>query len=113
MIEVGYVRQMAAYNLRQNQNILEEASTLEPLALEADRGAFFSSLRRTMSDILWADLMWLHPYSGSEKPSAPIFDSPEYVDGWPALERMRPVIDQRLKDWAADLDPAWLAGDLE
>lgn len=113
MIEVGYVRQMAAYNRWQNQNILAEASTLAPLALEAARGAFFSSIRRTMSHILWADLIWLHRFSGSEKPGASLSDSPEFVSDWPALERLRPIVDQQLIDWAEDIDPVWLTGNLE
>lgn len=112
MITPEYARQMAAYNRWQNRNILTTAHALEPSALEAPRGVFFSSIRRTMSHILWADLMWLHRFSGSDAPDAPFKDSAEFVANWDALALLRPKVDQQLVAWSADLDPAWLQGDI-
>ena len=113
MIQVGYVRQMAAYNRWQNQNILQEALSLTSDALEGPHGAFFSSIRRTMSHILWADLIWLHRFSGSEKPDTSLAGSPEFVSDWQPLERSRPLVDEQLPAWANRLDQAWLAEEVK
>ncbi len=113
MIEPGYARKMAAYNQWQNENILKAASSLDPAQLEAPKGAFFSSIRRTMSHILWADLLWLHRFSGSAKPEGSHAGSPDFVNNWAELARLRPAADLQLTAWAEGLDPVWLAGAVE
>jgi uncharacterized damage-inducible protein DinB len=113
MIDVSYVRQMADYNQWQNRNVLASADSLDETALDADRGAFFGSIRRTMSHILWADLMWLHRFTGSAPPEGPFGESAEHAGSWRDIMADRPEIDRRIIDWSRGIDPAWLRGELE
>lgn len=113
MIEPEYARQMSMYNQWQNQNILTTAKELDPSAVETPHGSFFSSIRRTMSHILWADLIWLHRFSGSARPDALLQDSAEFVINWDELERLRPMVDQQLIAWSGSINKAWLHGEIE
>jgi len=113
MIDVSYVGLMADYNQWQNRAVVAAADTLDEAAREADRGAFFGSLRRTLSHILWADLMWLHRFTGSARPEGSLAASPDYARDWEPFRQNRAEIDRLIVAWSRAVDPAWLAGDLE
>ena len=55
MIDPAYVRRMARYNRWQNQNLYGVADTLSDDERRRERGAFFGSIHKTLSHLLWAD----------------------------------------------------------
>ncbi len=112
MIDARYVFEMGKYNQWQNRVLIEAADELDDAAREADRGAFFGSIRKTMSHILWADLMWLHRFTNSAKPDAHFSESADYVKNWNDPKIQRPEVDRQILDWSQTVDSAWLDGEL-
>lgn len=113
MISVDYVAMMARYNAWQNDQMLAAADTLDDTALRADRGAFFGSILRTMSHLLWADLVWMSRLDGWPKPGGTLDDSPDIYDDWRGFCDARRAADAKLQSWAGALDPTLLDGDLK
>lgn len=112
MITHDYVRMMARYNHWQNQSLIDAADTLDESARHQDRGAFFQSIHGTFNHLLWGDMMWMHRFSGSEKPTAPITESHRVVAEWDALKQQRAALDARISHWADTIEPAWLGGEM-
>jgi uncharacterized damage-inducible protein DinB len=113
MITVGYVRAMAEYNRWQNDNLYGAADGLGDAARKAPRGAFFGSIHGTLNHLLWADQIWMSRFAGTPRPTvATIPESVGMHEGWDDLKRERAAFDQVILDWARQLDPAWLEGDL-
>jgi uncharacterized damage-inducible protein DinB len=113
MITTDFARTMAAYNRWQNEAVLKAADTLDDQARRADQGLFFSSIMGTMNHLLWADQIWLHRFAGTAPPAAPgIAQSSTLCAEWPELVDARRGTDQAIIDWAENLDPVWLVGDL-
>lgn len=112
MIGKDYLVTMAAYNRWQNENLYTAAATLEDAARRLERGAFFGSVHGTLNHLLWADEMWMSRFAGTPKPQASLPQSVNLRERWDELERDRKSFDKVIADWAADLDPAWLAGDM-
>ncbi len=112
MITIDYMKLMAAYNRWQNQSHYRAASSLSEAARQEPRGAFFGSIHATLSHILWGDQIWMSRFAGTPAPKASgIPDSGNHYQ-WSELMVERPAFDQVIIDWAANLDPAWLKGDL-
>ena len=63
MIDSAYARLMARYNRWQNENLLCVATLLSDDERRAERGAFFGSIHKTLSHLLWADQMWISRFS--------------------------------------------------
>ena len=59
MIDLAYVQRMARYNRWQNQNLYGVADTLPDDERRRERGAFFGSIHKTLSHLLWADRVWM------------------------------------------------------
>jgi len=113
MIDKSYVTTMAAYNRWQNSWLLAAVGRLEPAERVGDRGLFFGSIQKTLSHLLWADEMWLHRFAGTPLPMAgDIARSSDMWSDWSAYVDERQRFDLVIDSWAADLDPAWLDGDL-
>jgi uncharacterized damage-inducible protein DinB len=112
MIDVAYATTMARYNRWQNESLYGAAATLEDAARRADRGAFFKSIHGTLCHVLWGDGMWMHRFHDTPKPAVGIAESPEMAADWETLCAERRAFDKVIEDWAAALDPEWLAGDL-
>ena len=55
MIDPAYVRRMARYNRWQNANLYGVADLLSDEERRRERGAFFGSIHKTLSHLLWAD----------------------------------------------------------
>ena len=91
---------MARYNAWQNRSMLAAAETLEPEAREADLGAFFGSIRATLSHLLWADRMWMSRLSDWERPAGGISDSPSHETDWARLREARAAADEGIVSWA-------------
>ena len=112
MITPAYCRTMSAYNATMNRRFYAAAATLTDEARRLDRGAFFGSVHATLSHLLWADTGWMARLAGWNPPGVPLADSPRYVAAFDDLRARRADADARIADWAAELDPARLSGDL-
>mgnify|MGYP003701470011 CR=1 FL=1 len=113
MIDTAYVQRMARYNSWQNQNLYGVADTLGEEERRRERGAFFGSVHKTLSHLLWADQIWMSRFfSDVPKPQGGIPESVSMYPDWDGLKRERAAFNDTMVTWADDLDPAWLAGDL-
>ena len=113
MIKLNYIHAMARYNAWQNRSVLDAADGLDDAARNLDRGAFFGSIRGTLSHLLWGDQTWMHRFSGSAEPAvSAIAASPDMVVDWSELKVQRAAVDQAILQWADGLDAAWLETDL-
>jgi uncharacterized damage-inducible protein DinB len=112
MIDLGYVQRMARYNRWQNENLYGVADTLSDEERRRERGAFFGSIHKTLSHLLWADRMWMSRFTDVPRPEGGIPESVSMYPDWDGLKRERPDFDARIVAWAEALDPAWLPGDL-
>jgi uncharacterized damage-inducible protein DinB len=112
MVTADYARLMARYNAWQNVSLVAAAVTLDPPERSRDRGAVFGSITRTMSHLLWADLVWMGRLDGGPRPEAGIAGSPDLYADWPDYLTRRAETDARILAWARALTDADLAGDL-
>ncbi|HEX5998790.1 MAG TPA: DinB family protein [Hyphomicrobiaceae bacterium] len=113
MITPGYVRAMADYNRWQNENLYGAAHGLGEAARKAPRGAFFGSIHATLNHLLWADQIWMSRLTGTPRPKAAnIPQSLIMHEAWDELRRERATFDQVILDWAEQLTPAGLEGDV-
>lgn len=111
MITPDYIRTMARYNAWQNQSLFGAAAGLDAAARDMDRGAFFGSIRGTLSHLLWADLTWMSRFDGGEAPGAGIAGSADLF-GWDEMLRLRPQVDARIAGWAWMVLEDDLAGEI-
>ncbi|MBF9033568.1 damage-inducible protein DinB [Rhodobacterales bacterium HKCCE2091] len=111
MITPGYVRTMARYNAWQNGCAYRVAEGLGDDARRQDRGAFFGSIHRTLSHLVWGDMMWMSRFDGGEKPGGEPGGVDWLVD-WDELKARRAATDARIADWAAGVTQDTLDGDL-
>jgi uncharacterized damage-inducible protein DinB len=102
---------MAAYNAELNRRLYASADRLDESARWQERGAFFGSIQGTLSHLLWGDCAWMSRFDGWERPECGIADSPRLHAVWERLKADREAADARIEDWAARVDPAWLAGE--
>lgn len=113
MIDVEYIRMMARYSAWQNTSLANSADMLEDAIRHEERGAFFGSIQGTMNHLLWGDRIWMHRFAGTEKPrKESIADSINETGDWHMFREAREKMDTTISDWARDLDPTWLNGDL-
>ena len=66
MIGIGYVQRMALYNRWQNENLYGTADQLTDEERRRERGAFFGSIQKTLSHLLWADRLWMSRFEGAD-----------------------------------------------
>lgn len=112
MVTADYVRLMARYNAWQNASLLAAAATLDPAERGRNRGAFFGSIRRTLSHLLWADLVWMSRFDGGPRPDVDISGSPDLFADGPDFLTRRAETDARIRAWAEALRDDDLVGDL-
>ncbi len=113
MIDADYARAMARYNNWQNSGLYAAADGLSEAERQHDRGAFFGSIHKTLSHLLWGDRIWMSRFDGTPPPRSP--DIPASVEEsaeWADLKQERLQCDRLICDWAARLGPDDLAGDL-
>nr|WP_298137668.1 DinB family protein [uncultured Pseudomonas sp.] len=112
----SHIALLANYNEWMNNKLYAAARTLPAEALAADRQAFFGSIIGTLNHILVADTIWLqrfatHPagYSSLEPvrrlAAPPALDTVLFAD-IDALFSQRQMLDQTIKQWAAQLTEA-------
>jgi uncharacterized damage-inducible protein DinB len=113
MIDTAYVRRMARYNRWQNENLYGVADGLGEEERRRERGAFFGSVHKTLSHLLWGDRIWLSRFTPEvAAPQGGIPGSVSLYPDWDGLKRERAACDAAMTAWADRLDPQWLAGEL-
>jgi uncharacterized damage-inducible protein DinB len=111
MIDGAYVQRMARYNRWQNQNLYGVADQLSDEQRRRERGAWFGSIHKTLSHLLWGDQTWMSRFSGSAGPQAGIPESVTLFPDWTGLKAERTRFDQTVIEWADAIDPTWLAAE--
>ena len=112
MIDVAYVQRMSRYNRWQNENLYGVADRLSDTERRQERGAFFGSIHKTLSHLLWADYQWMSRFSDWQKPDVGIPESVSLYPDWDKLKHERSTADTRLIEWSSQLAPEWITGDL-
>ena len=112
MIYPAYVQRMARYNRWQNANLYGVADTLSDEERRRERGAFFGSIHKTLSHLLWGDRIWMSRFADVPKPEGGIPGSVSLYEDWDALKRERAAFDDTMIAWADGLDTSWLKDDL-
>jgi uncharacterized damage-inducible protein DinB len=109
MIGRGYVQRMARYNRWQNENLYGAADQLSETERQRERGAFFGSIEKTLSHLLWGDQAWMSRFTDVPKPPGRIPDSVHAYGDWENLKAERKGFDGKILDWAARVEDDWLA----
>ena len=112
MANQDYVLLMARYNTWQNQNLIHAASSLDQAARQAERGAFFGSIEKTFSHLLWGDGIWLSRFEGRDPSATYKMDSTTLIETWETYQQDRAALDRQILDWAHRVPPEWFDGDL-
>jgi uncharacterized damage-inducible protein DinB len=112
MIDTAYVQRMARYNRWQNQNLYDVADALSEEERRRERGAFFGSVHKTLSHLLWGDRIWMSRFAATPRPDGGIAGSVSLYPVWDEMKRERVDFDKTIVGWADKLDSGWLAGDL-
>src|SRR5262249_9091779 len=107
MIGSAYTCRMARYNRWQNANLYGVADSLSAQEREKERGAFFGSIHKTLSHLLWADRTWMSRFADVPKPPGGIPGSVALYPDWSVLSAERARFDQTIVDWADGVDDAW------
>ncbi|MEO8977116.1 MAG: DinB family protein [Casimicrobiaceae bacterium] len=107
MISAQYCQLLARYNRWMNERMLAAAAALDDAERKRDRGAFFGSLQRTLSHLLWADRTWLCRFTGHDY-GVPGYGA-DLFDDFLVLARERALTDERISEYCATLDDAVLA----
>jgi len=109
MIDRGYVQRMAHYNRWQNANLYGVADSLPDEERRKERGAFFGSIHKTLSHLLWGDQVWMSRFTDRPRPPAGIPESVSLYPDWEKLKSERTRFDQTIIDWADRVEDSWLA----
>lgn len=113
MITPAYVRKMSTYNIWMNDGIFGACDQLGDEDRKKDCGAFFKSIHGTLNHHLWGDQIWMHRFAATPAPqSEGIPGSVGQYDSYEDLKRERNAFDQVIDEWARDIEPAALEGDL-
>lgn len=107
-----YVLTMARYNRWQNENLLTAADGLSDAERKQDRGAFFGSIEKTFSHLLWADMAWMHRFAGTPLPEGSLAESVLLIRDWDAFRQSREQFDNRILQWAQEVPADWFEGDI-
>ena len=103
---------MAQYNAWQNKQLLPIVNAMTADELTKERGAFFGSIQRTLSHLLWGDTLWIARFDGGE--GVPTGNIQKHADLWPTNAEwaaQRVLCDARIIAWADGLNGTDLVGD--
>ena len=112
MITPAYIRTMAEYNAEMNRRLYGAAARLSDAERRMPRGAFWGSIHGTLTHILWGDQQWMSRFDGWPRPTTPIKESARMIEDFAVLSTEREKADADISRWAANVDDAWLAGNL-
>ncbi len=107
-----YALTMARYNVWQNESILDAADGLSVAERQKNRGAFFGSIEATLSHLFWGDMVWMSRFAGTPAPSVGIPGSTGLIESWAQYLVDRKAFDQRIVQWAHEVEPDWFQGEL-
>jgi len=110
MIAPEYCQLMARYNRWMNERLYALVAEFTDEERRHDRGAFFGSIHGTLNHLLWGDRTWLGRFVG-EPCTYPAFGRDMYAD-FDVLRRERDATDTRILDWAGQVTPEWLGGEV-
>src|SRR5580698_9593273 len=108
MINRAYVQRMARYNRWQNENLYGVADKLSDDERRRERGAWFGSIHKTLSHILWGDQSCMGRFTDLPKSTAGIPESVDLFPEWGGLKSERAAFDQKILVWADAVDDSWL-----
>jgi uncharacterized damage-inducible protein DinB len=111
MIDRAYVQRMARYNRWQNENLYGVADTLSDDERRKERGAWFGSIHKTLSHLLWGDKVWMSRFTDLPRPDVGIPGSVSLFPDWDKLKAERIDFDRTIVGWAEKVDDRWLATD--
>ena len=112
MISRGYVQTMARYNAWQNRSLYAAADGLTHDERTLERGAFFGSIHKTLSHLMWGDQIWMSRFADVEPPPGGIAESVNFHADWSDLRTARSKLDDVIMGWADTVSADWLDGDL-
>lgn len=111
-MSLTWLHRMVRYSAWQNHVLVAAADTLPQAVRDQERGAFFGSLMRTFSHILWADQIWFSRVAGLPAPDAPFPGDMVWEGDWGGFRAARRTMDQFVLKWAFEQGPEALDGDL-
>lgn len=97
-----YATIMARYNRWMNEKVYAAAAMLSDEQRKANRGAFFQSVHGTLNHLLLTDEAWMQRLHG--QPVSMTSPDEELHSDFEALREARIAMDQRLMDWAVQLE---------
>jgi len=89
------VRMMAAYNHYANTRLYDAAARCDAPTLQADRGAFFTSILGVLNHLVVTDSMWLTRMADGISPQGTKLDAILH-DDFAALRAVRTALDARI-----------------
>ena len=107
-----YTLTMVRYNLWQNESMLAAADSFSAAARERDRGAFFGSIRKTLSHVFWGDMLWMSRFAAIPAPDVGGPESTNFIRSWKRYLVEPKAFDGRVLEWAHEAAPDWFEGDL-
>jgi uncharacterized damage-inducible protein DinB len=111
VITPAYCQLLARYGRWMNERLYASVRAMSDDARKRDRGAFFGSIHRTLSHLVWADSSWLSRFTGGTY--AERAWGADLFDDFAQLAAARDATDTAILDWAGSLDQAWLDSTLE
>jgi uncharacterized damage-inducible protein DinB len=112
MITASYARTMASYNAEMNRRLYDAAARLSDAERRAERGAFWGSIHGTLNHLYWGDGNWMARFAGWDASGKAMKESPLLFEDFDDLRAARVDFDERIIEWMAALDDAWLAQDM-
>lgn len=112
MITPDYALTMARYNAWQNKQLKAIFQAMDQAELWADRGAFFGSIMKTASHLVWGDWIWMSRFDGGSKPDVPGAQSTDLFANREQWAIARDRMDARIVRWAEGLSSVDLGGSL-
>ena len=111
MITPEYCQVLARYGRWMNERMYAAVKSMSNVERTRDRGAFFGSIHRTLSHLVWADSIWLARFTGASYAERAY--GADLFDDFEALAAAREIADTAMLAWAGQLEPPWLASPLE
>jgi uncharacterized damage-inducible protein DinB len=110
MVDAAYCQLLARYNRWMNERLYALVAAMDPAERTRERGAFFGSIQRTLSHLVWADRVWLARFTGASY-TQPGYGADLYPD-FSTLARERDATDTDILNWAGQVEEEWLRGPL-
>ena len=106
MVDPAYCQLLARYNRWMNERIYAALAPLSDDERKRDRGAFFGSIQRTLSHLVWADRIWLCRFL--DRPYGVPGYGADLYDDFATLTRERDATDTEILSWAGQVTQGWL-----